>query len=30
LILPAVFFLKGKEKLSGERGLDLYAEERLM
>jgi hypothetical protein len=30
LFLPAVFFLKGKEKLNGEGGLDLYAEEGLM
>jgi hypothetical protein len=27
LFLPAVFFLKGNEKLNGEGGLDLHAEE---
>ena len=30
LFLPAVFFLKGNEKLDGVGGLDLYAEEGLM
>jgi hypothetical protein len=30
LFLPAVFFLKGNEKLNGEGGLDLHAEEGLI
>jgi hypothetical protein len=29
LFLPPVFFLKGKEKLNDEGGLDLYTEEGL-